>query len=70
MRKTLTALLATGFIAGFAGAGLACPYHSSELEKKLKLAQSEQTVFEEEAGMSTHDPELLKKLGDEKVEVE
>ena len=70
MRKALTALLATGFIAGFAGASFACPYHSAEVEKKLTLAQSEQPVVDESSAMSTSDPELLKKLENKKVETE
>ncbi|MCB1465078.1 MAG: hypothetical protein KDJ90_22280 [Nitratireductor sp.] len=68
MRKALTALLATGFIAGTAGAGLACTYHSAHLEKKLTTAQSEQVATEDESAMSTHDPETLKL--EEKVETE
>lgn len=68
MRKSLTALLAAGFVAGFASAGFACPYHSAEVEKTLTTAQSEQPVVDEGSAMSTHDPDALNL--EEKVETE
>ena len=68
MKKLLSALLATGFLAGYAGAGYACPYHSAEVEKKLTLAQSEQPVTEDETAISTHDPNKLQIEGETKVD--
>lgn len=68
MKKLLTALLAAGFVAGYASSGFACAFHSAEVEKQLTLAQSEQPVVEDEAAMSTHDPDAVKI--EEKVETE
>lgn len=68
MKKVLTALLATGFLAGYAGAGYACAYHSAHLEKKLTTAQSEMPAEADDSAMSTHDPDAVRVDDERKAE--
>lgn len=57
MKKVLTAFVATGFAMSFAGATIACEFHSASAGHNLKVAMSEQPTIsdEEKAAMSTHD---------------
>jgi len=61
MRRLLTALVAGGFVAVSAGAGLACSFHSAEAEHNRVVAQSQAPVeTTEEEAISTHDPAKVK----------
>lgn len=70
MKNVLTAFIATGFAVSFAGAAVACQFHSASAEHNMKVAMSEPSpvIDEEKTGMSTHDTEQLLIETEEKAE--
>ena len=60
MRKLVTALIASGFVAASAGAGLACTFKSAEAKLDKVVAQSQAPAAVEEEAISTHDPAKVK----------